>query len=142
MTIPASSDDDVNGSLRHLTDHCDDSEDDPDSLRIIVARESRKLAKLARTADDANAREARRVADRDAAAQAVVDQSLTAADLQEAIDLLDDFEWQPPLAETRPSSSWSGRVLPTPAEQVMDQKDGSSRRTNRSQAGRAKRRGR
>ena len=61
-----------------------------------MARETRKLAKLARADDAAKAHQARRTANRDATALAVADQDLTIADLLEGIGLLDEFAWQPP----------------------------------------------
>ena len=70
---------------RRPDDHADDSDGDPDSLRIIVAMETRKLAKLARADDAAKAHQARRTANRDATAQAVADQELTIADLLEGL---------------------------------------------------------
>ena len=86
---------------RRPVNHSDGSYDDPNSLRVIVARETRKLAKRAKAVCIADALEAHRTAEHRATAQEITDQGLTTADLQEYIDLQNDFAWQQPLSRAK-----------------------------------------
>ena len=80
------------------TDGSGSSDDDPDSLRTIVARETARLARCAIAARATEAAASHKARTAAAVAQAIAEQNLTASEIQEFIGLGDSFKWVKPLS--------------------------------------------
>ena len=79
----------------------EDADDRPNSLRVIVAREVRRLAEHEASPRNAAAAALRHSDRRVAVARAITDQGLTIDDLREFIEMGDDFAWQEPLSRAK-----------------------------------------
>ena len=77
------------------------ADDDPDRLRRVVARESRRLATLEAAHRKAATAALKLNLVRDEVAQAIADQGSTTGELQESVDLGDEFVWNQPLSKAR-----------------------------------------
>ena len=105
---------------RVVADDC--SDDEPDRLRHIVARETRRRLQREAAECTAAAIDARRSTLLAGIDRAVAEQGLTVSDLTEFVDLGSDFAWTAPLSRTR-AIEYLARVLsPQPAgERERDQ---------------------
>ena len=105
----------ASGAKRQRVPADDCSDDEPDRLRDIVARETRR--RLQREAADraAAAVVARRVAIATDVDRAVTQQGLTVDDLTEFIELGSDFSWTAPLSRTRAIEYLSRLLSPQPS---------------------------
>ena len=89
------------GAKRRQAPDDDCSDEEPDRLRSIVARETRRRVRLEAADLAAAAAVTRSTALTALVNQAVIEQGLTAEDLAEFVDLGSDFSWTAPLSRTR-----------------------------------------
>ena len=79
----------------------EDADDRPNSLRVIVAREARRLAEHEASSRTAAAAALRHSDRRVAVARAITNQGLSTDDLREFVEMGDDFAWQEPLSRAK-----------------------------------------
>ena len=94
----------------------EDADDRPNSLRVIVAREARRLAEHEATSRTVAAAASRHSERRDALAQAITDQGLSTDDLREFVEMGDDFAWQEPLSRAKAIEHLERLMDPPPAD--------------------------